>query len=294
MPLPVTLIAGYLGSGKTTLVNYLLRNAKGCRLAVLVNDFGDLPIDADLIEADDGTVVQIAGGCVCCAYGGNLSRALASVLEMRPRPNHVLIEASGVSLPGSIAATVELTAGLWFNGTLVLADAEQIRRNAASSYLADTITRQLRQGDLLILTKPDLVPDEELAATANWLETIAPRRPVVHAQFGAVPVDVALGSLSAHGAGPADKFNGHSRFKSVVLRPERPVDAEAMASALAANPGVARAKGFVLTPSGYALLHVVGPRYTVESIACSHPIGVVCIGLDAELELDCGFESQIA
>lgn len=70
--LPVTVIGGYLGAGKTTLVNHLLRHAGGRRLAVLVNDFGALPIDADLIEGADGAVLAIAGGCVCCAYGSDL------------------------------------------------------------------------------------------------------------------------------------------------------------------------------------------------------------------------------
>ncbi|MDA0225683.1 MAG: GTP-binding protein, partial [Proteobacteria bacterium] len=70
-PLPLTIIGGYLGAGKTTLVNHLLRNAEGRRLAVLVNDFGDLPIDADLIASRDGNLLAIAGGCVCCSFGSD-------------------------------------------------------------------------------------------------------------------------------------------------------------------------------------------------------------------------------
>ena len=86
-PLPVTVIGGYLGAGKTTLVNHLLRQAGGRRLAVLVNDFGELPLDADLIEADDGEVLSLAGGCICCSFGNDLMAALMQLPARSPRPD---------------------------------------------------------------------------------------------------------------------------------------------------------------------------------------------------------------
>ena len=82
-PLPVTIIGGYLGAGKTTLVNQMLRQADGQKLAILVNEFGELPIDADLIESRDENVINIAGGCVCCSYGSDLIEALQA-LELHP------------------------------------------------------------------------------------------------------------------------------------------------------------------------------------------------------------------
>ena len=82
--LPVTLIGGYLGAGKTTLVNHLLHHADGRRLAVLVNEFGDLPIDADLIEARDGNLISIAGGCICCSFGSDLVAALLNIKQREP------------------------------------------------------------------------------------------------------------------------------------------------------------------------------------------------------------------
>ena len=106
--LPVTVIGGYLGAGKTTLVNHLLRHAQGLRIAVLVNEFGALPIDADLIETQDENIISIAGGCVCCSYGNDLILAMLDLAKLTPAPQHVLLEASGVAIPGAIASSVGL------------------------------------------------------------------------------------------------------------------------------------------------------------------------------------------
>ena len=100
MSVAVTVIGGYLGAGKTTLVNHLLRAADGLRLAVLVNDFGALPIDRDLIVGSDGDTLEISGGCICCSYGSDLMEALLDLPRRRPGIDRVLIETSGVALPG--------------------------------------------------------------------------------------------------------------------------------------------------------------------------------------------------
>ncbi|MEO0379221.1 MAG: GTP-binding protein [Pseudomonadota bacterium] len=280
MDLPVTVIGGYLGAGKTTLVNHLLRHNEGRRLAVLVNEFGDLPIDADLIEAQEGGMMSISGGCVCCAFGSDLIGALQDMQAMQPQPDHVLIEASGVALPASIATTVSMIKGLRSDGVLVLADAEQIRANAAHTYLADTIERQLAQADLLLLTKVDLVSETDLATVTEWLRGKVNRARIVPVSQGAVPISAVLGAVplpARRGVQPDDV--GHGLFASVVLEPGGNTNAETLARALAQEPCVTRAKGFVTTRAGYALIHVVGHRHAVEHVAGDHTVGVVCIGL---------------
>ena len=102
---PVTVAGGYLGAGKTTLVNHLLRHAQGMRLAVLVNDFGELAIDADLIEAQSGDVLSIAGVC-CCSFGSDLIGGAGDAGRPRAGAGPVLIETSGVALPGAVARSV--------------------------------------------------------------------------------------------------------------------------------------------------------------------------------------------
>ena len=99
-----TIIAGYLGAGKTTLVNHLLRNNDGRRFAVLVNEFGELAIDADLIESDEGDLLSLSGGCICCSYGSDLMDALIKLSDRAADLDGLLIEASGVALPGGIGA----------------------------------------------------------------------------------------------------------------------------------------------------------------------------------------------
>ena len=110
----VTVIGGYLGAGKTTLVNRWLRQAQaqGRRIAVLVNDFGEIGIDADLILAQSDDVLELAGGCVCCSFGSDLMAALLRLAERNPAPAHVLIETSGVALPGAVARSAKLAPGV--------------------------------------------------------------------------------------------------------------------------------------------------------------------------------------
>lgn len=278
MSLPVTVVAGYLGAGKTTLINHLLRNPEGLRLAVLVNEFGALAIDEDLIEAREDGLLSISGGCVCCAYGSDMIGALEDLRDRRPAFDHVLLEASGVALPGSIVTTLGLVAGVRPDACAVLADAEQIQRNAANKFLADTVQLQLEQADLLLVTKADLVSPGQLAAVSEWLMQRVPHAQIVTVTQGRVPIGALLGALPAPARADTGSRTAHGDFSSFVLRPEGLVDAGILAGSLAADPAVTRAKGYVRQKAGFALIHVVGHRHSVEPAESTHRIGVVCIG----------------
>ncbi len=185
--LPLVLIAGYLGAGKTTLVNHLLRHAQGRRIAVLVNDFGSINIDAELIaagadEAASGTsagassaVLSLAGGCLCCSFGDDLVGTLCGLQQRQPPPDVCLVELSGVALPAGVARTARLAPAVDVVGTLVVADVQHIQRQAADRYVGDTVLQQLQQADWVMLNKPDLVTPAALQATASWLQTVAPQ-----------------------------------------------------------------------------------------------------------------------
>ena len=284
--LPVTVVGGYLGAGKTTLINALLRQADGRRLAIMVNEFGDLPIDGSLVEAADDRIVSLTGGCVCCSYGEDLVSSLAMLDALDPRPDHVLLEASGVAFPGAIAGTVGLLPAFALDGTVVLADAETVRRRAADRYVGSTIRQQLAQADLVLLNKCDLAADPD--AVEAWLGEAAPAARIVRAQQADVPIDAVLGTRTDGGAVRADsRFSDHtSGYVSVTFDPPAGADPEALARILA-DPAhrLLRAKGFVRRPGGaLAAIQVVGNRWAVSEAPADAAAGLVCIGLKGQAD----------
>lgn len=291
--LPVTVIGGYLGAGKTTLVNHLLRNAGGRRLAVLVNDFGTTPIDRDLIVATDGDTLEISGGCVCCSYGSDLMDALLALPAQRPGIERVVLETSGVALPGMVASAVTLLQPYRVDGVVVVADAETVRSQADDVYIGDTIVRQLAAADLVVLNRCDLVDAASLAATSSWLAAQTPDVPVVPAERAAIAPELALGlrdddtprtTATLHAPGAPDAA---SLYVSVELEVPRGIDVETLGRALTApDSGILRAKGILARADGTAIaLHVVGRRFELDAAPLSAaPGNLVVIGLRGRLD----------
>ena len=278
-PLSVTVIGGYLGAGKTTLVNHLLRNANGLRLAVLVNEFGELAIDEDLIEAEDDDIISIAGGCVCCSFGSDLTGAMMDLAKLDPKPDHLLIECSGVAIPSAIVGSVSLLDGFRVDGIVILADAETLLRSATDKYMGDTVLRQLADANIVVLNKTDLVECDELARTKLWLDQQNAGVGVVEATHSNVPPEVVLDSFLERksSTGPAHSINDLERM---VVKFPNPVDAEMLAEKLASDEfGLIRAKGFVTSLSGQkTLIQVVGNRWEVSVVTGRFSDGVVCLG----------------
>jgi G3E family GTPase len=293
VPIPVTIIGGYLGAGKTTLVNHLLRQREGRRIAVLVNDFGELSIDADLIEAREGDLLRLAGGCVCCSFGSDLMAALLQMRAMQPAPDHILIETSGVALPGAVARTLSLVDGLMLDAVLVLADAESLRERAADRYVGDTVSLQLREADLVVLNKIDLVPAEQMQDLGLWLAEVAPGTRCLSCEHGRLSAALVLGigmaqervapprsvqtPLALPAATPASEL-----FESLSLQFEHSVHLERLAGALA-DPALnlLRAKGLMRDSQGRAhSLQQVGSRVVLAASVHPQPLlgRLVCIG----------------
>jgi G3E family GTPase len=290
-PIPVTLIGGYLGAGKTTLVNSLLRTAAGRRLAVLVNEFGALPIDVDLIEARDDKLISISGGCICCSFGSDLLAALIDIRGREQEIDHLLIETSGVALPGAIVQSLGLVPGLVLDGVIVLADAETIGERARDRYMSDTVMAQLAGADIIVLNKTDLVSREAAAATSRWLAGVVPGARIVPAQNAGIPPDIVMGHHPQPRLreGHAD-FHAHDTagYETLSLEIDGVRDVGRLAGLLA-DPkfGLLRAKGFVRGLDGaFATIHIVGHRALVEPAPSwiEGPGRLVCIGLAAEMD----------
>ena len=267
--IPYTVIGGYLGSGKTTLLNALLRQPHGLRLAVLVNDFGSINIDAELIENKDGETISLANGCICCSMKDNIWETLRLVTERPVPPDQVIVEASGVAYPDKIALYGTMP-GFTLQGILVVVDAETIRLKSRDKYVGQTVTHQLKDADVLILNKTDLVSDQQKQEVRAWLAEMAPQAHIIETRYGAVPHELLLGveSKREFKEDPEEHVHQHGTefttwsYKSDV--PFRREDLEGLVTALPES--IVRVKGVIHLqeePDRRFILQVMGKRWNL-------------------------------
>jgi G3E family GTPase len=286
-------VGGYLGTGKTSLVNHVLRKAGGRRIAVLVNDFGALSIDADLIEAREGDLISIAGGCICCSFGSDLMEALAKLAARTPVVDHVLIETSGLSLPRVVGQSAALLPGYQNAGVVVVADASSVRNRAADPYTGDTVLRQLSEAHLVVVNKLDLLADGETDAVREWVWRMAPQAVRIECIGAKVPVELLPG-FGSTGFDPIRRGlttrpgNAAALFQSEAFVQSTAVDVERLARSLADQvPGLLRAKAVLEDVDGSVkTMHLVDGRWGVEPFASTRQPrrALVCIGVRGTLE----------
>ena len=280
-PIPVTVIGGYLGAGKTTLVNHLLRNAAGKRLAIMVNEFGELPIDEDLIEAEGDELISLAGGCVCCSFGSDLIEAMTKLATLNPRPDNVILESSGVALPGSIAGTLSLLPDFSIDGVVVLADAETVQQRAKDKFMADTILRQLGDADIVLLNKSDLVAADKFAKTRDWLKLFANNAQIVGTTKSVVSPAIVLRDFEWSIDKLEDAAMPHHQapFSTRSLSMQDPVNVTQLIETLLSDyPGLIRAKGFLRDLRGdLKTLQMVGKRAEISAAPKDVKAGLVVI-----------------
>ena len=288
----VTVIGGYLGAGKTTLVNHLLRTADA-RLAVLVNDFGSVNIDADLITSHDGSTMELANGCICCSLVDGFAAALTTIDELEPRPERLVIEASGVADPATVAAYAHAP-GLALDAVVVVVDAETVRTKATDGYVGDTVLGQLTSADLLVVNKVDLVTPDELDKVQAWLTERRPEAAQVPAVQSQVPPGLLFGVEidRTHQPRHRSDHGDHAEFESWSWVGGKPVDRAKVEAMMDALPDtVLRLKG-TLTLNDHAVPHVlqrVGRRWTLRpdpGRAPSHNSRLVAIGKPGAITSD--------
>ncbi len=294
-PTPLTILGGFLGAGKTTLVNRILANAGGRRIGVVVNDFGEINIDERLIARRADGVVSLTNGCVCCDLGENLFDALLRLRDRPDPPAFMVVETSGVADPGRVAAIGKVGRFFRLDMVAVVADAAGVREHAADHYLGDTILRQLRAADLLVVNKADLVDEAALATLGGWLDAVVPGVRRMTCSRADVPIDILLGpsvgTLPRTTAAASPSHPHDARFRSWAFVSHRPFRTERLRRLLAALPDwVLRGKGILMldeAPGRQTIFQLVGRRWDLapgEAWSGPAQTELVMLGLDARFD----------
>lgn len=271
MPVPILLVAGFLGAGKTTVVNHLLANAGGRRIAAVVNDFGAINIDAELIAGASDGVVSLSNGCICCSLEGDLLRTIATLLRRDPRPEFIVIETSGVADPSDIVRNL-MDPVLWreapLETVLCVVDATQ-----PAAKLDDALLRsQLRAADILALSKLDLADTAARTEIRDAVRALRPAAVVVDALHGEVPAALLFPADLDHMPPPREPEPRRptvDRFETLSWTSERPVVLPRLQQAIGRlAPKLARAKGLFETverPGCLMVFQLAGGRATLAA-----------------------------
>ncbi|MBT6189457.1 MAG: cobalamin biosynthesis protein CobW [Tateyamaria sp.] len=281
---PVTVITGFLGSGKTTLVRHLMQNPQGKRLAIIVNEFGDVGVDGDILKScaipdcPAENIMELANGCICCTVADDFIPTIEALMALDPQPEHILIETSGLALPKPLLKAFDwpdIRSRITVDGVIALADAEAVasgrfapdvaavdaQRLADESIdhetpLSEVFEDQISCADIILLTKPDLAGPEGVAKAKAIIAAEAPRTlPMVEVAEGVVDPRILLGLEAAAEddieARPShhDDHDDHEHddFESVIIDiPEiaDPAELVRRIEAMAKAQNILRVKGY--------------------------------------------------
>ena len=275
--IPALVVSGFLGSGKTTLVRYLLESAQaeGVRVAIVSNEIGELGIDRALLGSGGEAFVELEGGCVCCELSDDLVETLQQ-LHDEVRPDRIVIETSGAALPFDTQLNFwrePVSEWVGDDMAVVVVNAEQLLEGRD---LAGTFEDQVHSADLLVLNKIDLVPPGQLAEVEARLRAIEEEAPVVRAQRGLVEPGLLFppdsGAADRSGPAPEHPDHHHEAFSTEVWRVPEGATRQQVEERLEQDTAVIRAKGFVAFDGMLHLIQLVGRRLEIEPTDLEPPL----------------------
>lgn len=271
---PITFVGGYLGAGKTTVINDVIAHADH-RIAVIVNDVGSINIDAKMIRKRNGDMIEVTNGCVCCSSIDGMGAAFDQIRAQPEPPDHVLVELSGVAEPSRMVPWGQ-SAGFMLDGVVVVVAADQMIPGALPEWIQQQLCAQIISADLLILTKLDLVGQHDRTNAHVRLAELAPNTPVFDCVSGMTAVGAAgrFLALGGHRAGThaipaATLFDAH---QVQLVAPPQWLDLSELEDWLdqlttRMEGQIVRAKGIVSTvDEGLVLVQIVGARREITSV----------------------------
>ncbi len=271
LPIPLTLVTGYLGAGKTTLLRRIVVDSNDKRLAILMNEFGDIAIDSKLVKGKNIEIVELAGGCVCCSLAGEFEFAVKEILETI-KPNWIVIETTGVAEPSALAYDIiENIEGVRLDGLVTVVDADAMIR---FPNLGHTGREQIELADLILINKTDLAGPLATSTVRIALQKLNPKAKIIECSNCDIKISLLTGisrsisrsSLASHTheaeeseftfeMGQASKFDHEKFIRFLESLPK-------------CSPDIYRAKGFVRTERGQFLMNYVAGRISIEAFKC--------------------------
>jgi len=306
VPVPVVLVAGFLGAGKTTVVNHLLAHAEGRRIAAVVNDFGAVNIDAELITGAADGVVSLSNGCICCSLEGDLLRTLAGLLRRDPRPEFIVIETSGVADPSDIVRNL-MDPVIWREAPLETVLCVVDATTPLARFDDALLRSQIRAADVVALSKVDLADAANCTGVRDAVRAIRPAAVLVDASHGEIPTVLLFPSDPDRPPLPREPGQRRpkiDRFEALSWTSERPVSLQRLQAAInQLAPKLARAKGLfesVEQPGRSMVFQFAGGRATLAPGGTPAPgmprtriVFIAEIGVLARAEIDTIMEACI-
>jgi G3E family GTPase len=300
--IPVTIISGFLGSGKTTLLNRIVSESQGLRVAVIVNDLGEINIDNELILSTNGGVMEISNGCICCSNNDDLRGTVRTLLRRADEIDYLVIESTGVGDPLPIMKTFtrpEFLNVTRVDSVITVVDGEHLLQSIA----ADPVThRQIAHADFILLNKCDLVAEGEVAVAKGVILKLNHKAKLAETVRCAVPLPLILGvalhkegaaedGVPSHECGAVCHLAGERvhDFSSVSFSAEGAIDPERFQRFLENLPStVFRAKGFLRTSVSQQryVFHLIARRFTLDptDVPSDPDNRLVFIGKDMDSE----------